>query len=355
MKISVVITVYNLRRFAAQAVSSALRQTLSPFEVVVVDDGSTDGSADILDSTFGDRIRLVRLAQNVGVMRATLEGLRRASGEIVCFLDGDDVWEAEKLERVARAFELDASVILVSHDLRVVDEEGNVIREDDPFLAPTRAVSARGDIQGLSRLMRASVFEYGGHVWLGSAYSIRRSALDLDRFAAWVDALPDPRLVYQDHPLATFLLIHDDGRVAYVDEKLLAYRLHDGNYSSAAIDLDRARSIVRKGLATRNATHALLAAAGPEFLEATAIQSAKLREYLFLDALYGRHLGAAIREFAVCARTTWTSAQTLKELSRLATVGVVGPERFLAFKRRYLDAVKTGVRRFGTRRRSVQP
>ena len=101
MRVSAVVTVYNLRRLATRAVASALSPIAPPDEVVVVDDGSTDGSAEAMHAEFGDRIKLVRLEKNQGVLRATIEGLRRATGEVVSFLDGDDVWENDKVHLVA--------------------------------------------------------------------------------------------------------------------------------------------------------------------------------------------------------------------------------------------------------------
>ncbi len=289
------------------------------------------------------------------MLRATLEGLRQTTAEIVAFLDADDVWAPQKVERIVEAFERDPSLMMVSHDYRTVAEDGRVLREDDPLLEPTKAVSQRGDPDALSAFMRTSVLEYRGNVWLGSAYSIRRSSLNLEAFEVWVGALPEPGLVYQDHPLATFLLVHGSGRVGYVDAKLFSYRLHDGNYSSAAIDRQRARAIVGKGLATRQATHALVERAGPAFAGAAGVQAKKLREYVFLDALYGKNHRLAMREFAACASTAWSTRQTFKEFLRLASVVFVGPERFLAVKRRAVDVIRWRMPRFGKANHSPRP
>jgi glycosyltransferase involved in cell wall biosynthesis len=344
MKVSALVTVYNLRRFARRAIESALGQTRPPLEVIVVDDGSTDGSADLIFATFGERVRLVRLAPNVGVLRATLEGLRLVRGDIVSFLDADDVWDEEKCRLVAESFERDPAVVFVSHDYRTVDADLRVLREDDPLLMPTRAHARSGDARALSDFMRQSVLRYAGNVWLGSAYSIRRDALDLDAFSTWCSALPDSRLVYQDHPLATFLLARTTGRAAYVDAKLFSYTIHDANYSSADIDLARAGNIVRKGLATRRATHSIVADAGPRLRAECLVQESKIREYTFLAALYAGDYARALREFAACVGSgvVWTHRQGLKELVRLAGVALVGPERFLRVKREGLSGLLHG-------------
>lgn len=96
-KISVVIPAYNAEPFIAMTVRSALQQTYQDIEVIVVDDGSTDGTAACLDE-FGDRIRVLRQA-NAGVARARNAGVAMAKGSWIAFLDADDLWLPEKLER----------------------------------------------------------------------------------------------------------------------------------------------------------------------------------------------------------------------------------------------------------------
>lgn len=108
--VSVIIPVFNGAQYLAEAIDSALGQTRPPDEIVVVDDGSTDGSADIA-LRRGPPVRLVQQA-NAGLSAARNRGVREATGDILAFLDADDLWIARKLERqldvFARAPELDA-------------------------------------------------------------------------------------------------------------------------------------------------------------------------------------------------------------------------------------------------------
>ena len=96
-KISVVIPTYNRSALACRAVESVLSQTLAPDEVIVVDDGSTDGTDAVLADRFGNRIVYVR-QENGGVSAARNTGIERAGGDLVAFLDSDDVWMPNKLE-----------------------------------------------------------------------------------------------------------------------------------------------------------------------------------------------------------------------------------------------------------------
>lgn len=94
-KISVIIPVYNRAHCVKRAVDSVLAQTFKDIEVIVVDDGSQDGSANIL-KTYGDAIRLI-CQKNAGAGTARNTGIRAAQGEWIAFLDSDDEWRPEKL------------------------------------------------------------------------------------------------------------------------------------------------------------------------------------------------------------------------------------------------------------------
>src|SRR4051812_30232823 len=96
-QVSVIIPAHNSADFIGTAVESVLAQTFADYEIVVVDDGSTDGTREVLERFEG---RIVYLhQQNRGVSAARNAGIRRSRGELVCFLDADDIWRPEKLAR----------------------------------------------------------------------------------------------------------------------------------------------------------------------------------------------------------------------------------------------------------------
>jgi glycosyltransferase involved in cell wall biosynthesis len=94
--VSVVIPTYNSARFIAQALKSVLAQTTRPAEIIVVDDGSTDDTPQVLEA-FRPHVRYIR-QQNQGVSAARNNGVASATGEFVAFLDSDDVWHPRKIE-----------------------------------------------------------------------------------------------------------------------------------------------------------------------------------------------------------------------------------------------------------------
>jgi glycosyltransferase involved in cell wall biosynthesis len=124
--VSVVIPAYNHARYLAEAVESALGQTLPAVEVIVVDDGSTDETPQVL-ARHRARVRIVRQA-NRGVSAARNAGASLAQGDLLAFLDADDVWLPQKLEAQAARFADDPELGLVHCAVEDIDAEGRALR-----------------------------------------------------------------------------------------------------------------------------------------------------------------------------------------------------------------------------------
>jgi glycosyltransferase involved in cell wall biosynthesis len=110
--VSVVIPTYNYGRFLGEAIESVLAQTCKPAEVIVVDDGSTDETATVVESFSERGVRYIR-QENAGVCAARNRGVAESTGELIAFLDADDTWDATKLEKQIARFAADPEVGLV--------------------------------------------------------------------------------------------------------------------------------------------------------------------------------------------------------------------------------------------------
>ena len=207
--ISVIITAYNVAPFLREAVDSALAQTYRDIEIIVVDDGSTDGSAETLSDLDDPRLRLVR-QEHSGSAAARNAGLRLASRHLVAFLDADDRWAPQNLERQVAFLESHPEVDLTfSHSL-VIDEEGRALGK----------ICSRSGTVSLRELFRSNV------IGNGSCVVVRRGALDQ---AGWFNPT---LLACVDIDAWMRVAALRSGNIVALPELLTFYRRRRGQISS---------------------------------------------------------------------------------------------------------------------------
>lgn len=97
--VSIVVPVHNAERFVGEAIESVLAQTYPDWELILVDDGSTDNSANVIKKYKSNKVKIASLAKNAGAAKARNRGISEAKGRYLCFLDADDLWTPEKLEK----------------------------------------------------------------------------------------------------------------------------------------------------------------------------------------------------------------------------------------------------------------
>jgi glycosyltransferase involved in cell wall biosynthesis len=122
--VSVIVPTYNRAAYLAEAVDSVLNQSYPHLELLVVDDGSTDNTRDVLNQFAGDRRLHVTYQANAGQSRARNAALAQAQGDFFCFLDSDNVWVSDKLQVSLDAFRDNPDVDVVYGDIITINENG---------------------------------------------------------------------------------------------------------------------------------------------------------------------------------------------------------------------------------------
>jgi glycosyltransferase involved in cell wall biosynthesis len=207
--VSVIIPNHNYARYIGEAVDGVLAQTYADIEIIVVDDGSTDNSEEIL-SAYGDRINVI-FQQNQGVSAARNNGVRSSRGQYLAFLDADDSWMPQKLEKQVRAFEDQPDLGLVHVGVREIDAEGHGLRD--------RLDGLNGDISA-DLLM----FKRDGVLGGGSGFVVPRAVFDeIGEFDTRLSTSADWDFFYQ---------ISSRYPIGFVPEVLVQYRVHSSNMHS---------------------------------------------------------------------------------------------------------------------------
>ena len=207
--LSVVIPTYNCAGFLQKALKSVFSQTYQDFEVIVIDNSSTDNTEDVLDSFNDKRLIVIKVNNNGIIAHSRNKGIENAKGKWVAFLDSDDIWKPEKLEKVSDAIVNNPEVILVCHDeWRVVNGErknhlmygpaGNDLYETLLFknnCLSTSAVCLRKDV----------AMETGG-------FSERKEFVTAEDYEYWIR-------------------LSQEGKFYFIKEALGEWHIHDSNDS----------------------------------------------------------------------------------------------------------------------------
>jgi glycosyltransferase involved in cell wall biosynthesis len=235
MKISVAITSYNQKQYLIEAIASVLAQTLPPSQIIIVDDGSTDGSQEVIagyKSRYPELVDAVFHAQNQGIPATRNDALKAVRGDCVTFLDGDDRFLPAKLEKEARLLEQNpAAQIAYSNHYRIT-ETGDRI-----------GMWAEGE-----PLPQGNVFR---QVFVKELPRGENLVYMMVRYQAWVETgFYDPRLSRgEDYDMC--IRLSKRCRVVYCHEPLSEYRKDENRVSRALLaaeKLARSHYIYRKNL-----------------------------------------------------------------------------------------------------------
>ena len=126
-KVSVIMPAYNAEKTVAQAINSVTRQTFGDFELIVVDDCSKDSTVAVIEDLAKNdgRIVLLKNKENSGVSKTRNYGVSMAKGELIAFLDSDDMWREDKLEKQLEIFEKNTEAVISYTASSFIDNDGN--------------------------------------------------------------------------------------------------------------------------------------------------------------------------------------------------------------------------------------
>lgn len=127
IRFSVVIPTFNAAKTIVQSVNSCLAQSFTPFEIIVVDDGSTDETINLLETHFHQKIKLIKRSENHGPAAARNLGIKAASGHYIAFQDADDYWHPQKLSIINEQLLTHPTIKFLFHTYTLSQKEFDII------------------------------------------------------------------------------------------------------------------------------------------------------------------------------------------------------------------------------------
>jgi glycosyltransferase involved in cell wall biosynthesis len=209
----VIIPLYNHERYIQEAIESVFAQTLAAYEIIIVDDGSVDDSAEVVSRLIKNRQNVVSWSkENGGAHSAINAGIRRATGDFVAILNSDDVYHPGRFAKLTKIIESDPSVDAVSTGLEFIDGTGKRI-ENEWYQQSVAFYRTESDL-GVA-LVNANFLMTTSNLF------IKKTTLDqIGGFCRFRYA----------HDLEFFLRLVATGRnLRFFDQPLLTYRMHDSN------------------------------------------------------------------------------------------------------------------------------
>jgi len=205
--VSVLLPVYNGERFIRDSIQSVLDQTLTNFELIIVDDGSNDGTFEIINSFEDPRIKIIRNITNQGISKSLNLGLKLSQGEYIARHDADDLAHSERLKKQIKYFNRNPFIGVVGTWTKVVDEFNNEI---DIWKLPTKPEDVFFNLMFHNCLTHSSVCFRKEIVIKAGGY--RKIDKDVEDYSLWLRCL---KLT----------------KIANIPEFLTVYRVRDDSIS----------------------------------------------------------------------------------------------------------------------------
>lgn len=213
-KISIVMPVYNGQKYLRVAIDSILSQTLTDFEYIIIDDGSTDNTKKILSSYSDPRIVVITHPKNLGIVKSLNEGLVRSKGIYIARMDADDISVPDRLEQQYRYMSENTDAVVCAGNIQSINENGQAI-------------------SGSWWTKESPLIEWSliwGNVIPHPTVMLKKSALPKDMYRDYKYA--------EDYDL--WLRMSGKGQIVRLDDVLVYYRLHNDHVGSSVISMNEA-------------------------------------------------------------------------------------------------------------------
>ena len=233
--LSIIMPLYNSERFIGQAIQSILTQSFKDFELIIIDDASSDGSLDIVKEFKDSRIRILRNEKNQGISFTRNKGLNVASGRFIAPFDSDDVAMPDKFEKQVRFLESHPGYGMIGSWARLIDQNGNFLKKRWKLQAKPEAIAAillfRNYFCHSSIVMRCEAIPFGGYD--------ERLQLDED-YKMWIEIARK----WKVWNLQEYLLhyrVHSDSitRKDHISVSLYDHKIYKENFELLGIALTR--------------------------------------------------------------------------------------------------------------------
>ncbi len=230
--ISVIMPVYNAEKYISKSIESILTQSFTDFELIIINDGSTDSTLSILES-YADsdsRIRLVS-RENKGLVATLNEGIQLAQAPLIARMDADDIALVARFKVQKGFMDMHPEVVCVGSRVKVIDSEGRFLINNDLKLNHDEIVISA--LHGVSPIIHPTAMIRTGALKKINGYS-------LDNYPA--------------EDLALWIDLSDIGQLVNLDMPLLEYRIHDDSISTSSHELQLAKTeeICKRACEQRN-------------------------------------------------------------------------------------------------------
>ncbi|WP_300180636.1 glycosyltransferase [uncultured Aliivibrio sp.] len=210
MKVSILMNGYNCQKYVKEAIDSVIAQTYENWELVFINNCSTDQTLEIVESYDNEKIKCISTSENIPLGAAREVGLKYCDGDYVCFLDTDDLWLSNKLEKQLEMFKKDIDLKMVYTGVYFINGSGKCIGKYTP--------SAGGDI------FRRQLVRYEIN---------QQSVMIRNDFDFSFDQNKKYSVDY-----CLFMSICAKYKVGVLESKLVKYRMHDSNLSHSVNELE---------------------------------------------------------------------------------------------------------------------